>query len=128
MSVITYKNLSIKDGEAYCLGSTDADCWYLYTLSEGNALISDEEPDQTLEILMTQLDAEVMSIFTRIECSSASVATQKSGICKLIPHMSFDDFLFEPCGYSMNGITQSVSVVIFNYYCTGTVITKYQVL
>lgn len=97
------------DGEAYCLGSTDADCWYLYTLSEGNALISDEEPDQTLEILMTQLDAEVMSIFTRIECSSASVATQKSGICKLIPHMSFDDFLFEPCGYSMNGITQSGS-------------------
>lgn len=34
------------------------------------------EPDQTLEILMSDLDPEVMTIFTREESSSAAEATQ----------------------------------------------------
>ena len=64
------------------------------------------EPDQTLEILMSELDPEVMSIFTREECSTAAEATRRAGIDKLMPDMVLDDFLFEPCGYSMNGIQQ----------------------
>ena len=97
------------DGEAYCLGSADTDCWYLYTLNREKTSTEDREPDQTLEILMTHLDPDVMSIFTREVCSSAAEATQKSGIDKLIPSMVIDDFLFEPCGYSMNGVSKSVS-------------------
>lgn len=67
------------------------------------------EPDQTLEILMTELDPEIMAIFTREECLDAAEATKKAGIDKIIPNMVIDDFLFEPCGYSMNGITKNVS-------------------
>ncbi|KAJ8893724.1 hypothetical protein PR048_006324 [Dryococelus australis] len=111
-------NSIFQDGTAYCFGSKDQDCWYLYTL---NPLAGDdqqqkgeeeteEEADQTLEILMSELDPEVMSIFTRDESSSAAEATRKSGIEKLIPDMLIDDYLFEPCGYSMNGITKSVSI------------------
>lgn len=37
---------------------------------------------------------------------------QKSGIGKLIPEMVIDDYLFEPCGYSMNGIAK-LNVSIF---------------
>lgn len=92
------------------MGTTGLDCWYLFTLSKGKATISYEEPDQTLEILMTHLDPEVMSVFTRNECSSASAATETSGIDRLMPHMIIDDFLFEPCGYSMNGISKNVSI------------------
>ena len=33
---------------------------------------------------------------------------QKSGIDKLLPHMKIDDYLFNPCGYSMNGVLQNV--------------------
>ena len=33
---------------------------------------------------------------------------QKSGIDKLLPHMKIDDYLFDPCGYSMNGVLQNV--------------------
>jgi len=33
---------------------------------------------------------------------------QKSGIDKLIPNMKMDDYLFDPCGYSMNGILENV--------------------
>jgi S-adenosylmethionine decarboxylase len=67
------------------------DCWYLYTL---NPLEGDNnkkrhrgipEPDQTLEILMSDLDPEVMNIFTREESSSAAEATQVC-ITTLLPH------------------------------------------
>lgn len=97
------------DGEAYCLGSVNTDCWYLYTLNREKCPQTKKDPDQTLEILMTNLDKEVMAIFTRDVCSSAAEATAKSGIEKLIPNMIIDDFLFEPCGYSMNGVSKSVS-------------------
>lgn len=98
----------LSDGAAYCLGSVNRDCWYLYTLHplHGPRRVGPAEPDQTLEILMSELDPEVMKIFTREECSSASEATRRAGIDKLMPDMVLDDFLFEPCGYSMNGIQQ----------------------
>jgi S-adenosylmethionine decarboxylase len=96
------------DGAAYCLGSVNRDCWYLYTLHplHGPRRVGPAEPDQTLEILMSELDPAVMRIFTREECSTAAEATRRSGIDKLMPDMVLDDFLFEPCGYSMNGIQQ----------------------
>jgi hypothetical protein len=62
------------------------DCWYLYTLNplEGeNNKKQYQEPDQTLEILMSDLDLGVMSIFTREESSSAAEATQVSMIMML---------------------------------------------
>lgn len=65
------------------------------------------DPDQTIEILMTDLDPKVMAIFTKDVCNTALEATQKSGIHKLIPGMVIDDYLFDPCGYSMNGVSKS---------------------
>lgn len=35
---------------------------------------------------------------------------QNSGIDRLIPDMMIDDFQFDPCGYSMNGLMRSVPV------------------
>nr|CAD7455242.1 unnamed protein product [Timema tahoe] len=107
---VSLLNTYFQDGLAYCLGSQDKECWYLYTWSSrgiGGDEEEDRGPDQTLEILMSELDPEVMSIFTREESSSAAEATQKSGIANLIPNMVIDDYLFEPCGYSMNGIAKS---------------------
>lgn len=102
-------------GRAYCLGSINRDCWYLYTYSRDDAGptipraladVATVDPDQTIEILMTELDPDVMSIFTKEECSSAKMATERSAIDTLIPGMVIDDYLFEPCGYSMNGISK----------------------
>jgi len=97
-------------GTAYCLGSPGKDCWYLYTLNPPEH--KTRLPDQTLEVLMTDLDPQVMKIFTQDGSSSAADATQKSGIDLIIPQMVIDDYLFEPCGYSMNGITKN------GYYMT----------
>ncbi|KAL4233816.1 AMP deaminase [Mactra antiquata] len=45
-----------------------------------------------------------MAVFTQEVSKDGKDATQKSGIDKLIPGAKIDDFLFEPCGYSMNGL------------------------
>lgn len=71
------------DGMAYCLGAVNKDCWYLYTLNpfpQPNRIptLNGEEPDQTLEILMTDLDPEIMSIFTKEDCLNATEATKVS--------------------------------------------------
>ncbi|CAG9773674.1 unnamed protein product [Ceutorhynchus assimilis] len=102
------------DGAAYCLGAVNRDCWYLYTLNplpqhNRRPMLSTNEGDQTLEILMTDLDPEIMAIFTKEECLNATEATKKAGIDKIIPNMTIDDFLFEPCGYSMNGVSKNNS-------------------
>lgn len=65
------------------------------------------DPDQTIEILMTDLDPKVMAVFSKDVCNTAVEATQKSGIHKLLPGMVIDDYLFDPCGYSMNGVSKS---------------------
>ncbi|KAG5676295.1 hypothetical protein PVAND_006142 [Polypedilum vanderplanki] len=112
------------DGRAYCLGSVNRDCWYLYTLSRrgvGEALVNEmslannmiieslevPDPDQTIEVLMTDLDPKVMAIFTKPNSSDAKEATLQSGINKIIPGMIIDDYLFDPCGYSMNGVSKN---------------------
>lgn len=35
---------------------------------------------------------------------------QNSGIDRLIPDMMIDDYQFDPCGYSMNGLMRTVPV------------------
>ncbi|KAG1673789.1 S-adenosylmethionine decarboxylase proenzyme [Nymphon striatum] len=107
------------NGTAHCLGSVNRDCWYLYTLTPAGYGIHDA--DQTIEIsffmlsavmfldchiyvLMQDLDQDKMRIFSKEICSVGSEATRKSGIDKLLPDMIIDDVLFDPCGYSMNGI------------------------
>lgn len=44
-------------------------------LGRGIGIVGLEEPDQTLEILMSDLEKSVMDIFTRKECKSAEEAT-----------------------------------------------------
>ncbi|XP_022119356.1 S-adenosylmethionine decarboxylase proenzyme [Pieris rapae] len=112
------------DGRAYIMGP-EKDCWYLYTLLplEGtvDALEKEQrevtdreipEPDQTIEILMSELDPAVMDIFTRANSADSAQATKASGIDQIIPGMVIDDYLFDPCGYSMNGVAKD------GYYMT----------
>ena len=61
-------------GSAYALGRINSDCWYLYTLNRPVSI--DHEPDQTLEIIMTELDQEIMKIFTREVSVDAEDATK----------------------------------------------------
>ncbi|XP_052244521.1 S-adenosylmethionine decarboxylase proenzyme 1-like isoform X2 [Dreissena polymorpha] len=89
-----------KNGAAYTLGRINRDCWYLYTLDE----VGVSQPDQTVELLMWDLCPNIMNIFTREVSADGPDATRKSGIDKILPDAKIDEFLFEPCGYSMNGL------------------------
>lgn len=93
-----------QDGAAYCMGRINHDCWYLYTLNTPLGYRGFQVADQTLEVIMQDLDQKVMSIFTREGSSNARDATQKSGIDRLYPTATLDEYLFTPCGYSVNGI------------------------
>ncbi|GFN90096.1 S-adenosylmethionine decarboxylase proenzyme [Plakobranchus ocellatus] len=88
------------DGAAYVLGRMNRDCWYLYTLENGEV----NQPDQTFELLMWDMCPKSMDIFSMKVSQDGKDATKRSGICDIIPGIKIDDFLFDPCGYSMNGI------------------------
>ncbi|XP_064608438.1 S-adenosylmethionine decarboxylase proenzyme-like [Liolophura sinensis] len=97
---VDHLDTMLKDGAAYCLGRMNRDCWYLYTID----CIGVMDPDQTLELLMWNMDQKKMKIFSKETCASGKEASEKSGISALIPGAQIDDFLFHPCGYSMNGL------------------------
>jgi S-adenosylmethionine decarboxylase len=88
------------DGAAYALGKINSDCWYLFTID----MVGVSQPDQTLELIMVEVDQDVMNMFTQDYGLTASELTRKTGILDLIQGTIIDDFLFNPCGYSMNGI------------------------
>ncbi|XP_015764964.1 PREDICTED: S-adenosylmethionine decarboxylase proenzyme-like [Acropora digitifera] len=75
---------------------------YLYTLD--NTLPGVNEPDQTLEILMLDLDKETMNKFYKSVYSDADEVTEVTGISNLLPGAVIDAALFDPCGYSANGL------------------------
>lgn len=74
------------NGDAYVFGSMKRDCWYFFTLNPENPSanrLQITEPDQTIEIIMQNLDEQKMQIFTKTVCSTAKEATIKSGIDKV---------------------------------------------
>lgn len=65
--------------------------------------------DETIEILMTSLDPKAMRAFYQKDGEpSGLVGGQRvdadTGLDMLYPEANVDSFLFEPCGYSCNGI------------------------
>lgn len=116
---VAFLDSVFENGRSYCLGSINHECWYLYTLSHPERggrmqtkepalpeLESCSEPDQTIEVLMQNLDPKIMNIFTKQHSDDAKEATVNSKIHQILPGMEIDDFLFDPCGYSMNGINE----------------------
>uniref|UniRef100_A0ABK0LI95 adenosylmethionine decarboxylase n=1 Tax=Rattus norvegicus TaxID=10116 RepID=A0ABK0LI95_RAT len=100
---IEFLNAIFPNGAAYCMGRMNSDCWYLYTLDLPESRVINQ-PDQTLEILMSELDPAVMDQFYMKDGVTAKDVTRESGIRDLIPGSVIDATLFNPCGYSMNGM------------------------
>lgn len=95
------------DGHCYTYGAHTSDHWVFYY-----ADLSDSSErgilhnDQTFEILMSDLDQEKMSQFFATESNLANPkeVTISSGIAGLLPGSITDEKMFEPCGYSVNGL------------------------
>ncbi|XP_012657943.1 S-adenosylmethionine decarboxylase proenzyme-like [Otolemur garnettii] len=76
---------------------------YLETLDFPESRVI-SQPDQTLEILMSEIDPAVMDQFYMKDGVTAKDVTHESGILDLIPGSVIDATLFKACGYSMNGM------------------------
>ena len=57
----------------------------------------------TLEIAMTGLAIDAASQFFKENSVSPQMTTMSTGISSIVPQHLIDDYVFEPCGYSMNG-------------------------
>ncbi|CAI5734740.1 unnamed protein product [Hyaloperonospora brassicae] len=108
------------DGSAHVLGPLNHDHWYIYawdadiheqqpvagatTHAEGGKELGANE--STLHVLMQDMHPSVAKQFFKSTDTTmvARRMTIESGIRDLVPGATIDDFAFDPCGYSMNGI------------------------
>lgn len=91
-------------GKDYVLGTPfDGLEWHVYANGRPSAVAL--RPTYNLEICMTELDEGLAQQFFRTDAFvSAAQTTLSSGLGQLKPGADIDDYVFEPCGYSMNGI------------------------
>jgi len=91
-----------RSGRAYVLGQPHQGLqWHVYVAGVPRS----DRPTFNLEICMTELGEEAALQFVRTEkFVSAEQTTRDSGILGIKPAALIDDYVFEPCGYSMNGI------------------------
>ncbi|KAK9832371.1 hypothetical protein WJX74_007903 [Apatococcus lobatus] len=94
---------------ACTLGQPSAGClqWHLFV---AQAQVPPAQPATptgcSIEICSTGLCPRQALSFHRADSNfvSAAQTTAKTGIRSLLPDADIDDYLFEPCGYSMNGL------------------------
>lgn len=77
------------EGAAYNFGRLNSDCWHLYTITphHRNGV---ERPDQTFEMIMTDLDPQVMRLFYKDVCIDGKMATKVGGVSFV--YLSFQIF------------------------------------
>ncbi|MCF8094114.1 MAG: hypothetical protein K9J79_02010 [Desulfobacteraceae bacterium] len=102
-------------GKSYRLGPANYDHVHIFYASapeKQGVPAPEEDEDETLELLMHELDPSVLKAFIpRAEESSADIEAQ-TGIDRLYPEMTNDSFVFKPYGYSMNRISGEHYVTI----------------
>eukprot|EP00753_Platysulcus_tardus_P017411 PLAT6398.2.p1 GENE.PLAT6398.2~~PLAT6398.2.p1 ORF type:complete len:550 (+),score=270.64 PLAT6398.2:130-1779(+) len=97
-------------GGAYVLGPITGDHWNVFVADYCERPIEDST-DRSLDIVMYDLPEDVAALFYKRE-QTADEVTQASGIADLLPGSALDSYLFEPCGYSMNGQLRSAYFTI----------------
>lgn len=91
---------------AYVLGDQFTGLqWHVYVADAEGVAPPTRTPTYTLEVVMTELARSAARNFYRTDdFVSAAHTTKTSGIRDIFPEAEIDDYVFEPCGYSMNGL------------------------
>ncbi len=90
-------------GSAYQFGQESGHHLYLFHLEQPYHPPTD---DVTLEILMYGLDGNSLVAFGG-ECKSRQQARELTQVDQIFDGFEVDDYLFDPCGYSLNAIRGS---------------------
>lgn len=88
------------NGKGYLFGEEKDRHLYLYHM---NKEFVPPENDVTVEVLMYGLQGESRDVFN-CEKQSLENLRRLTGIHEILPGFQVDDFLFDPCGYSINAI------------------------
>ena len=96
-------------GDAYVLGDASNGLqWHVYVAgADHTAPIQSPAGPATysLEVCMTELCSQkALQFFRNSSFISAQHTSTDSGIHRLVPNALIDDYVFEPCGYSMNSM------------------------
>lgn len=102
---VNYLEELVPGGSPYIIGSKEGEQWYLFT-SDNNSNSPDND-DATLEILMSNMDNKAMVEFTKMKNDSSVEVIKNSGIEKIVPGSMNDGCLFNPIGFSMNGLNKN---------------------
>lgn len=104
---------SLGSTSAYVLGDAlNGLQWHVFVAGDHAAHdtthpASARAPRHTVEVCMTGLAPHKAAQFFRTESFvSSQHTTLTTGISSLVPTHVIDDYVFEPCGYSMNGIIE----------------------
>ncbi len=94
-------------GQRWLIGEENKDHIYFF-FTTGQDGVSDipKVPDTTLEILMHDISEDVAQLFYKDSGVSTSALRYRSGIEFLFesPEILYNDYLFDPCGYSLNAL------------------------
>lgn len=92
--------------QAYVLGEDQHGLqWHVYLAGRPDTASVPSRATFNLEMCMTELCTEAAQQFVRSDkFVSSEQTTRNTGIVHLKPGALLDDYVFEPCGYSMNGI------------------------
>lgn len=93
------------EGSAFLMGPMSGDHWFVFVADYVDRTTT-ECVDRTLDIMMFGIDEEVAKLFNKdpVRFPKDNDVTKVSGIDTLLPGSSIQEFCFEPCGYSMNGL------------------------
>ena len=107
-----FGGLSIEGGSSYILGSKLKGVqWHVYVAGDA-CPVQDARPKASLEVCMTQLNREHCDehFYRTDKFVSSAQTTTDSGIRSIFEEFDIDDYVFEPCGYSMNGLNEQGSI------------------
>ena len=100
-------------GAFYVFGDVSGAHWNIYTATvpaaSGTDPVKDEAYPATLEMAMYGLDQAVAtSKWWKHNTEDAIACRVKSGLAAMLPgpDVQWDDYIFNPCGYSMNAIDE----------------------
>jgi S-adenosylmethionine decarboxylase len=97
---IKYLHQKFPNGAAFTLGKVNGSH---YNVFNAEAFYQRKEADASVEIMMSGLDQDIMQ--RHFQKNSFNEHTlEASGIGGLFEGALIDEFAFDPCGYSMNGI------------------------
>ena len=96
-------------GDAYILGDASNGLqWHVYVADADHTTPNQSQAGPatySLEVCMTELcPQKALQFFRNSSFISAQHTSTASGIQGLVPNALIDDYVFEPCGYSMNSM------------------------